>query len=128
MEATHRPAAETPVRLTPRARQELRPGEALVFDWVRLAFCCAVAGEVSLRRTSRREAGDSRRFLPLSRDPKVPVYAHRRAYPHLAGRTIEVDCPRRFGIRRFTSDLPTDLGLRAVLGRAPAGEFPGERR
>ena len=36
------------VRLTPQARQLLRPGEALVFDWHRMAFCCAGAGEMSL--------------------------------------------------------------------------------
>src|SRR5215211_5952728 len=51
MEATHRPAAETPVRLTPRARQELRPGEALVFDWVRL--CCRGRGEPAAHEPPR---------------------------------------------------------------------------
>ena len=35
------------VRLTPQARQWLRPGEALVFDWHRMAICCAGAGEMS---------------------------------------------------------------------------------
>jgi hypothetical protein len=117
MVVPHSASGETSVRLTPRAMHELRPAEVLLFDWVRMAICCAVAGEVNLRLTRRREIEDSPRFLPLTRDPNVPVYAHRRAYPHLTGRTIEVDCRRRFGIRCFTSNLPNDLGLRAVLGR-----------
>jgi hypothetical protein len=81
---------------------------------------------VSLRLTSRHEAEDARRYAPLVRDPAVPVYAH-RAFPHLAGRRIEVDCRRRFGIRPFTSNLPADLGLRASLGRPPPGPPPGDR-
>src|SRR5215211_680573 len=117
MEATHRPAAETPVRLTPRARQELRPGEALVFDWVRLAFCCAVAGEVSLRRTSLQEAQRSSVYVPLRSGDGPLVFAHRRAYPMLVGRDIQVDCRRRLGIRSFSSSLPPDLGLRTSFGR-----------
>ena len=32
------------VRVSGRAQAELRAGEALVFDWTSLAFCCAVAG------------------------------------------------------------------------------------
>ncbi len=35
-----------------RKPEALRPGEALVFDWHRVAICCAVAGEVS-RAVSR---------------------------------------------------------------------------
>jgi hypothetical protein len=126
MEATQR-GTETLVRLTTRARHELRPGEALLFDWVRLAICCAVAGEVSLRLTSRHEVEDARRYVPLVRDRAVPVYAHRRAFPHLAGRRIEVDCRRSFGIRGFRSNLPGDIGLRASLGRPPAGRLREDR-
>jgi hypothetical protein len=44
---------------------------------------------------------------------------HRLAFPHLAGRDIAVDCRRRLGVRRFTTDLPPDFGLRAALGRLP---------
>jgi hypothetical protein len=36
------------VRLTPAARELLRPGEALVLDWHRLAVCCAGVGELGL--------------------------------------------------------------------------------
>lgn len=111
---------EAVVSLTERAREELRPGEALVFDWHRLAICCAAAGDVSLRKTTLDEAR-RRRFRPLTDDDgEAPVYAHRRAYPHLADRPLTVDCRRRLGVRRFTSNLPADFGLRAVLGRLPA--------
>jgi hypothetical protein len=108
--------AETLVSLTARARQELRSGEALLFDWVRLSFCCAVAGEVCLRPTSSHEAEKPGKYLRLDRDPAVPVYAHRHAFPHLAGRRIEIDCRRLLRIRHFTSNLPDDVGLRASTG------------
>ena len=39
------------VRVSGRAQAELRTGEALVFDWTSLAFCCTAAGEISLRPT-----------------------------------------------------------------------------
>ena len=45
------------------------------------------------------------------------VFAHRRAYPMLVGRDIEVDCRRRLGVRLFSSSLPPDLGLRTSFGR-----------
>jgi len=115
---------EPGARLTDRAKEELRPGEALVFDWHRLAICCAAAGEVSLRRTSEAEVG-RRGFRPLTEEGGAPVYAHPRAYPHLAGRPLEVDCRRRLGLRRFTSNLPADFGLRAVFGRVPADSTTG---
>jgi hypothetical protein len=118
--------AETLVSLTARARQELRSGEALVFDWVPLSFCCAVAGEVSLRLTTHREADNPRRFVPLVRDPAVPVYVHRHAYPHLAGRRIEINCRRILRIRHFTSNLPNDLGLRASMGLPIRCALPGD--
>jgi hypothetical protein len=44
------------VRVSGRAQAELRAGEALVFDWTSLAFCCAVASEISLRPTTLQEA------------------------------------------------------------------------
>ena len=114
----------TVVALTTRAKHELRPGEALVFDWHRLAICCAAAGEISLRRTTDAEIRRSRAFVPLG-DEATPVYAHRRAYAHLVDRTIEVDCRRRLGLRHFTSDLPGDFGLRAIFGRPTTGQLPG---
>jgi hypothetical protein len=48
------------IHLTAQARTELREHEALVFDWHRVAICCACAGEVSLRRAPRRTLEDSR--------------------------------------------------------------------
>ena len=57
---------DTEVRLAEDARQELRPGEALVFDWHRLAICCAAAGKVSLRRTTLTEVERSGALVPLA--------------------------------------------------------------
>jgi hypothetical protein len=54
------------MKVTSEARDGLEPGEALVFDWHRVAICCAVAGEVSLRRTSMREVERSGSFVRLS--------------------------------------------------------------
>jgi hypothetical protein len=115
------------VRVSGRAQAELRPDEALVFDWTRLAICCAVAGEVSLRRTTLREAQRPAAFVPLRTENGPLVFAHRRAYPMLVGRDIEIDCRRRLGVRSFCSSLPPDLGLRASFGRE-TGNGPGDRR
>jgi hypothetical protein len=107
------------IQVTNEAREALHPGEALVFDWHRVAICCAVAGEVSLRRTSMREVERSARFVRLSPAQQAPVFAHRRAYAQLVDRSLTVDCRRRLGRRWFTSDLPADFGLRAAFGRLP---------
>ena len=114
----------TDVRLIEDARRELRAGEALVFDWHRLAICCAAAGEVSLRRTTLTEVERSGALVPLA-DEETPVFANRHAYAHLAGHDIEVDCRRRLGLRHFISSLPPDFGLRSVLGRPPADPVSG---
>jgi hypothetical protein len=114
------------IQSTEQARDALRDDEALVFDWHRIAICCAAAGEVSLRCERRERLERSSQFRPLSGD--LTVYAHRYAYPHLAGRPVTIDCRHRLGMRRFTSDLPHDFGLRACLGRLPepsAGPGPG---
>ena len=103
------------VHATEAARDALRDGEALVFDWHRVAICCAAAGEVTLRRDSAERLARSHAFRPLEAD--APVYAHRMAYPHLSGRDVTIDCRRLAGLRRFVSDLPPDFGLRASLGR-----------
>ena len=91
-----------------------------MFDWHRVAICCAAAGEVSLRRTSQARVEDSAEYRRLGDRP--PVYAHRLAYPHLARRDVGIDTRRVLGVRRFTSNLPPDFGLRASLGRLPSGE------
>jgi hypothetical protein len=116
------------MQITSEAREALAPGEVLVFDWHRVAICCAVAGEVSLRRTSMREVERSGRFMRLSSAGQPPVFAHRRAYAQLADRRLTVDCHRRFGRRWFTSDLPADFGLRAALGRLPDQRLDEERK
>jgi hypothetical protein len=107
------------VRLTSRAREELRSGEALVFDWHRVAICCASAGEVSLRCAPVERLELSRSYRRVATEPTAPVFIHRGALPHLAGRDVAVDCRRLLGLRRFVSDLPPDFGLRASLGRLP---------
>ena len=115
------------VRFSDRAQAELRTGEALLFDWTGLAFCCAVAGEISLRPTTLQEAQRSSAYVPLWSGDRPLVFVHRRAYPMLIGRDIEVDCRRRLGVRSFSSSLPPDLGLRTSFGREN-GHGPGDRR
>jgi hypothetical protein len=114
----HRVGGGRVIHLTPQARTELRSDEALVFDWHRVAICCAVAGEVSLRRAPRHAVEDNGSYRLLPSEQGTRVYAHRMAVPHLARRDVTVDCRRTLGVRRFRSDLPPDFGLRAVLGRA----------
>ena len=108
---------EFKVSLTPAARGMLRPGEALVFDWHRLAVCCAGAGESSLY--VMKEEGARKRKGLVRLKGEDPVYAARAIFPHLAGREIRLDACRVLGFRRFTSDLPGDFGLRSVMGRLP---------
>jgi hypothetical protein len=107
------------VRLTPEAVSELRPEEALVFDWVRVAMCCGAAGEVSLRKTTVQEVARAGTFVPLAQGPGLPVFAHRRAFGMLTGQDILIDCRKWLGMRRFTHDLPPDFGLRGVFGYPP---------
>jgi hypothetical protein len=115
------------VRVSGRSQAELRAGEALVLDWTGLAFCCAVAGEISLRPTTLQETQHSSAYVLLRSGDGPLVFAHRRAYPMLVGRDIEVDCRRRLGVRWFSSSLPPDLGLRTSFGRE-GGHGPGDRR
>lgn len=105
------------VRLTPAARELLRPGEALVLDWHRLAVCCAGAGESSLYVMKEEGARKRRGLVRLKGDDSI--YAARAIFPHLAGREVSIDARKTLGIRRFTSDLPGDFGLRAIMGRLP---------
>jgi len=108
------------VRLTPAARELLRPGEALVLDWHRMAICCAGAGEMSLYPMKEEKARGRKGLVRLKGD--APVYAARAVFPHLAGREVLLDARKSFGVRRFISNLPGDFGLRAVMGRLPEPE------
>jgi hypothetical protein len=110
------------VGVSGQAQAELRAGEVLVFDWTSLAFCCAAAGEISLRPTTLLKAQRSPAYLPLQTRDGPSVFAHRRAYPMLVGRDIQVDCRRRLGVRSFSSSLPPDLGLRTSFGRKTEGD------
>ena len=108
------------VSLTPAAGGLLRPGEALVLDWHRMAICCAGAGEMSLYPMQEEKARACRGLVRLRGE--APVYAARAIFVHLAGRAVVLDARKRFGVRCFTSDLPGDFGLRAVMGRLPEPE------
>jgi hypothetical protein len=108
------------VRLTPEARELLRSEEALVLDWHRVAICCAGAGEMSLY-PMREERASARRSLVRLKG-EAPIYAARAIFPHLAGREVVLDACRSFGLRRFTSNLPGDFGLRAAIGHLPEPE------
>ncbi len=105
------------VSLTPAAREMLRPGEALVLDWHRMAICCAGAGEMSLYPMKEEKARARRGLVRLRGE--APVYAARAIFPHLAGREVVLDARKGLGVRRFTSNLPGDFGLRAAMGRLP---------
>ena len=105
------------VCLTPAARELLRPGDALVLDWHRMAICCAGAGEASLYAASEEHLSRRKGLVRLKGED--PIYAARAIFPHLAGREIKLDARKTFGIRRFSSDLPGDFGLRAVMGYLP---------
>ena len=111
---------EFDVRLTPAARELLRSDEALVLDWHRLTICCAGAGEMGLYATKDERARGRKGLVRLKGE--APVYVARAIFPHLAGREVVLDAHKSFGLRRFTSDLPGDFGLRAVMGRPPEPE------
>ena len=108
------------VRLTPAARELLRSDEALVLDWHRVAICCAGAGEMSLYPVKEEKARARGGLVRLKGE--APIYAARAIFPHLAGREVVLDARKSFGLRRFTSNLPGDFGLRAAIGRLPEPE------
>ena len=110
---------DSDVRLTPAARQMLRPGEALVLDWHRMSICCAGAGETSLYAAS--EEGLRRRKGLVRLKGEDPIFAARAIFPYLAGREVRLDARKTLGVRRFSSDLPGDFGLRADMGYLPEG-------
>jgi hypothetical protein len=107
------------VRLTPAARRMLRPDEVLVLDWHRMAICCAGAGEASLYAASEKGMRGCKGLVRLKGED--PIYAARAIFPHLAGRVVRLDAHKTFGVRRFSSDLPGDFGMRAAMGRLPEG-------
>ena len=108
------------VRLTPAARELLKPDEALVLDWHRMAICCAGAGEASLYAMKVEKARGRKGLVRLKGEPLI--FFARAIFPHLAGREVVVGGRKTLGVRRFTADLPGDFGLRAVMGRLPEPE------
>ena len=95
----------------------LGPDEALVLDWHRMAICCAGAGETSLYAMKEQKARGRKGLVRLKGED--PIYAARAIFPHLAESEVIVDACRTLGIRRFTSNLPGDFGLRSIMGRLP---------
>jgi hypothetical protein len=91
--------------------------KTLVLDWHRMAICCAGAGEASLYAASEEDLSRRKGLVRLKGED--PIYAARAIFPHLAGREIRLDARKTFGIRRFSSNLPGDFGLRAVMGYLP---------
>ena len=82
-----------------------------------MAICCAGAGEASLYAANEEDLSRRKGLVRLKGED--PIYAARAIFPHLAGREIKLDARKTFGIRRFSSDLPGDFGLRAVMGYLP---------
>jgi len=66
----------------------------------------------------KEEKARGRKSL-VSLKGEAPIYAARAIFPHLAGCEVIVDARRTFGVRRFSSNLPGDFGLRAIMGRLP---------
>jgi hypothetical protein len=71
---------EFDVSMTPAARNTLRPGEALVLDWHRMAVCCAGAGEASLYAMNEDRARKRKGLVRLKGEE--PVYAARAISPN----------------------------------------------
>ena len=84
-----------------------------------MAICCAGAGEASLYAASEEHLSRRKGLVRLKGED--PIYAARAIFQHLAGREIKLDACKTFGVRRFSSDLPRDFGLRAVMGYLPKG-------
>jgi len=79
-----------------------------------MAICCAGAGEASLYAANEEDLSRRKGLVRLKGED--PIYAARAIFPHLAGREIKLDARKTLGIRTFYSNLPTDFGLRAVMG------------
>src|SRR5215217_4878026 len=103
------------VRLTPAARELLRPGEALILDLHRISVWFAGAGVMGLYAMKEKVARKRKGLVRLKGED--PIYAARAIFPHLAGREVNLDARKVLGLRRFTSNLPKNFGLRAVMGR-----------
>ena len=91
--------------------------KTLVLDWHRMAICCAGAGEASLYAANEEDLSRRKGHVRLKGEDQI--YAARAIFPHLAGREIKLDARKIFGIRCFSSNLPGDFGLRAVMGYLP---------
>ena len=111
------------VRVSARTQAELRTGEALVFDWTSLAFCCTAAGEISLRPTTLLSAQRSPAYVPLRTGggPSVlPTGGPTRCW---LGETSRSTAGAASASDRSPSSLPPDLGLRTSFGRESGGDY-----
>ena len=107
------------IRLSDGARGALRDDEVLLVDWHRTGLCCSDAGEMSVRVLPARRLPRGARHADVSSDD--PVFAHPLALHQVHGLDVTIDCRFLGRWRRFRTDLPPDAGLRACLGRLPAG-------
>lgn len=82
-----------------------------------MAVCCAGIGEMSLYAASEEGLRKRKGLFRLKGDDQI--YAARAIFPHLAGCEIRLDARKFFGVRRFSTNLPGDFGLRAVIGYLP---------
>lgn len=103
------------IKVTATAEADLRPGEVVLIDWHVTGLCCADAGEFSVRPIQRHRL--PKKMRPQSGHEPNLVYVHPTAWVHLAELDVTVDCKRYGPLRRFTTDLPPDAGLRACMGR-----------
>ena len=103
------------VHATEAAGNALHEGEALVFDWYRVANLLRGGRRgAPLRRDSSARLAASPSFRRL--DDELPIYAHRMAYPHLVSREVTIDCTRLLGRRRSRLRSPDGLGSTSFAG------------
>lgn len=108
------------INITDAARALLKPGEVFILGWQRAPMCCATGGEVLLYVTKESVAAKKRSlFVPKGTQN---IYVAREVYVHLVGRSVTISGKKRFGVRWFRTDLPSDFGLRASMGRLPEPE------
>ena len=116
---------EAVIRLSDRARAALRPGEVLVFDWHRVAMCCAAAGDVSLHPVPRARLGrpdlPAGGLRPARRGPRARASAPAPLRPGRDRRLRHAPRPAELPLR------PAH-GLRAAGQPRPAARIPLTRR
>jgi hypothetical protein len=112
------------LQLTGRARAALPADAAVVLDWLSLGRCVPALGEVVVRAVASVAMVQRQPRLVQMADHPVALFADQRVAPHLAGRTVTIDCRprrrlRRRGRCRLVCDLPADFSLCLSVGIPP---------